>query len=787
MDNYLSKLNPQQRDAVTYCDGPQLVIAGAGSGKTRVLTYKIIHLLNNGYKPHQILALTFTNKAAKEMRERISLLVGDEVAAKLWMGTFHSIFARILRFNASHIGFKSDFTIYDTYDSTSLIKHIIKEKELDEKQYKASAVLNRISMMKNALYTPADYARTREFIKEDEALQRPKMAEIYLQYWERCRIAGAMDFDDLLFYTNILFRDHPDVLKQYQEFFKTVLIDEYQDTNFAQDNIVYQLAKNHQSIFAVGDDAQSIYSFRGANINNILSLTKRYPKLKIFRLEQNYRSTQNITLAANSLIEKNTSQIKKSLFSENPEGSKIKIKQFQSDYDEAFYIANTILGLKQRMSYSWNDFAVLYRTNAQSRILERAFSSGGAKDTHGNTRMPIPYRIYGGTAFYQRKEVKDAVAYFRLVLNPNDDEALRRVINYPKRSIGQTTINKLQAAANEFNLSIWGVLTKAGLCGVKLNKGTLSKLGEFKSLISTLIERNSETANAHEMVKEIIGQSGLIEVLANDNTPENVSRVQNLEELVASAEMFVKNQLEMEGGNTSLCDFMTDVSLATDQDKDTDHANAVTLMTVHAAKGLEFSNVVIFGAENDFFPSTKSKDSLAGIEEERRLMYVAITRAKENCIITHASQHTINGKLTPANLSPFIEEIDSKYVEKIGRPSFMEQDRPSSRPSGHFVNTFASSSPNETKAKVSVMPTKLTPINQAVAKQAHTPSAASSQGGYTTHTVAELHVGQPILHQRFGYGTIKQIDTSSDHKIIVDFENSGVKNLLLGYAKFKIQ
>lgn len=795
MDSYLSNLNPQQREAVEYSDGPQLVIAGAGSGKTRVLTYKIVHLLHNGYLPHQILALTFTNKAADEMRARVSQLVGQTIAAKLWMGTFHSIFSKILRYNASYVGFKSNFTIYDTPDSTALIKHIIKEMKLDDKAYKASVVLSRISMMKNALYSPSDYAHDANFIKEDDRCLRPRMAEVYLKYWERCRIAGAMDFDDLLFYTNILFRDNPQVLKYYQDFFKTILIDEYQDTNFAQDHIVYQLARRHHSIFAVGDDAQSIYSFRGASINNILTLKDRYPGLKIFRLEQNYRSTQNITLAANSLIEKNTEQIKKSLFSENSVGAKVKIKQFQSDYDEAYYIANTIISMKQRMGCNWSDFAVLYRTNAQSRILERAFSSGGNKDTHGNTRMPIPYRIYGGTAFYQRKEVKDAVAYFRLALNPNDDEALRRVVNFPKRGIGTTTIDKLQAAANSHNMSIWSVLANPTIYGAALNKGTLAKIQGFRTLIDQLIVINNSAETAYEAVRDIIKLTGLIDVLANDDTPENVSRLQNLEELVGSAELFVKNQQELEGGSISLCDFMTDVSLSTDQDQDAEQsnpANTVTFMTVHAAKGLEFANVIIFGAENDFFPSSKSQNSLKEIEEERRLFYVAITRAKLNCIITYASQHTIAGKLSPANPSPFLDEIDPKFVERINRqtPPSLYCEGSNTSSSGYFINKYPKNSACQTTAKVSVTRAKLTPLSNVRTQHSASLRQTSSNNGdegFTTHGIDEVSKGLPIVHQRFGSGTIVDLDASSNKSITVDFENVGTKKLLLSFAKFKIQ
>ena len=781
MDNYLSHLNTQQRQAVEYDGGPQLVIAGAGSGKTRVLTYKIVHLLQNGYEPHQILALTFTNKAAREMRERISALVGEEVASKLWMGTFHSIFAKILRINVEKLGFKSNFTIYDTYDSTSLIKHIIKELNLDDSVYKPAVVLNRISMMKNALYTPDVYAREKQFIREDEQLNRPKMAQIYLQYFNRCKVANAMDFDDLLLYTNILFRDFPEVLKKYENLFKMILIDEYQDTNFAQDNIVYQLARHHKSIFAVGDDAQSIYSFRGANIRNILSLEKRYPGLKIFRLEQNYRSTQNITLAANSLIAKNSGQIPKTLFSENEIGSKVQIKEFQSDYDESYYIANTIVRMKQMGNYDWSDFAVLYRANSQSRVLEKAFNSGGLKDSHGHVRMAIPYHVYGGLAFYQRKEVKDAVAYFRITLNVDDEEALLRIINYPKRGIGQTTVNKLLSAAHQADVSVWKVVSNPALYGVTLQKSTIIKLQNFKTLIEDLANFNANCTNAGLMVNHIIEKTKLISVLYGDNTPENISRIENLNELSRSAAEFVQSQLESFGGNTSLADFMATVSLATDQDNNSNAQNAVTFTTVHSAKGLEFPNVFIYGVENDFFPSEKSKNSLPEIEEERRLLYVAITRAKQNCIITHARQHSIAGQVKAANPSPFLKNIDPKYVSQSG-----------SFPQKWTKIDDISISPEEVpeiqdrpKIEASVSrPTPMPKPQRPTYRPQSTPTVTDSQ--FSIHSVDEISLHCQIIHKIFGKGEVIQISDNDSQMVVVNFENMGKKTLILKYAQIII-
>ena len=530
-ENYLEKLNEQQRAAVEYCDGPQLVIAGAGSGKTRVLTYKIVHLLQQGYEPWRIMALTFTNKAAREMRERIEPLAGPDVAAQLWMGTFHSIFSRLLRRNAERIGFKPDFTIYDQSDSRSLIKLIVKEMGLDDKLYKPATIQTQISNAKNALIGPDDYARNQALIDADRDVQRPETAAIYRAYWSRCHIAGAMDFDDLLLYTNILLRDHQDVLEQYQEFFRYILVDEYQDTNFSQHLIVYQLSKKYNRLCVVGDDAQSIYSFRGANIDNILRLQRFYPDIKTFKLERNYRSTQTITEAANSLIEKNKGQIAKHLFSKNAVGDRIPVIQCYSDYEEAYVVANQIAALKARQGDSYEDYAVLYRTNAQSRVLEEALSNGGRRDKHGNMRNAIPYRIYGGLSFYQRKEVKDAICYFRLVINPDDDEALRRVINYPARGIGDTTVGKITHCATQSGVSLWQVINNAEQYGLNVNRGTLAKLDGFTDLIKGLVELNQQGDDALTVARETIKRSHIKSVLMGDNTPENISRIENLDEL----------------------------------------------------------------------------------------------------------------------------------------------------------------------------------------------------------------------------------------------------------------
>ncbi len=786
-EDYLEKLNEQQRAAVEYCDGPQLVIAGAGSGKTRVLTYKIVHLLHQGYEPWRIMALTFTNKAAREMRERIEPLAGPEVAAQLWMGTFHSIFSRLLRRNAELIGFKSDFTIYDQSDSRSLIKLIVKDMGLDDKVYKPASLQTQISNAKNALISPEDYARNQALIDADRDAQRPETVAIYKAYWNRCRIAGAMDFDDLLFYTNLLLRDHPDVLERYQEFFRYILVDEYQDTNFSQHLIVHQLSKKYNRLCVVGDDAQSIYSFRGANIDNILRLQRLYPDIKTFKLERNYRSTQTITDAANSLIEKNKGQIRKHLFSKNQVGDKIPVIRCFSDYEEAYVVANQIAALKARQGDSYEDYAVLYRTNAQSRVLEEALSNGGRRDKHGNMRNAIPYRIYGGLSFYQRKEVKDAICYLRLVINPDDDEALRRVINYPTRGIGDTTVGKITHCATQNGVSLWQVMNHAEQYGLNVNRGTLTKLEGFIALMNSLIELNQGGSNALTVAAETIRRTKLKSVLMGDNTPENISRIENLDELMNAVNDFQQIKEETGDEHCQIGDFLAETSLLTDQDMNDPDGEKVTLMTVHAAKGLEFRNVIIVGVEEDLFPSAMSMDSLAQIEEERRLLYVAITRAEVNCIITYATSRYHNGQTKSCVMSRFLRDLDSDYLLMGSTNSAPVPSRTRTR-----YSTEAEPRPTRTmptaKPKPKPAPTPLSPRPTArpVSTPSPTPPPAAGNGNFTIHTIEELSVGCEILHQRFGRGTVTNIDTSGDPKIDVAFHDGQTRKLLLKFAKFEI-
>ena len=788
-ENYLEKLNEQQRAAVEYCDGPQLVIAGAGSGKTRVLTYKIVHLLTLGYEPWRIMALTFTNKAAREMRERIEPLAGPEVAAQLWMGTFHSIFSRLLRRNAERIGFRPDFTIYDQSDSRSLIKLIVKDMGLDDKVYKPATIQTQISNAKNALITPDDYARNQALIDADRDAQRPETAAIYRAYWSRCHIAGAMDFDDLLLYTNILLRDHEDVLKQYQEFFRYILVDEYQDTNFSQHLIVHQLSKQYNRLCVVGDDAQSIYSFRGANIDNILKLKHFYPDIKTFKLERNYRSTQNITEAANSLIEKNNRQIAKHLFSKNQVGDRIPVIQCYSDYEEAYVVANQIAALKARQGDSYEDYAVLYRTNAQSRVLEEALSNGGRRDKHGNMRSAIPYRIYGGLSFYQRKEVKDAICYLRLIINPDDDEALRRVINYPSRGIGDTTVGKITHCANEHSVSSWQVINHAEQYGLNVNKGTLKKLEAFTTLIDGLIELNQQGSDALTVAQEMVRRSQIKSVLMGDNTPENISRIENLDELVNAVNDF--QQLKEESGDEhcQIGDFLAETSLLTDQDMNDPDGEKVTLMTVHAAKGLEFRNVIIVGVEEDLFPSAMSAGSLYQIEEERRLLYVAITRAEVNCVITYATSRYHNGQTKTCVMSRFLRDIAPEYLlmgstnstPMPSRKPSRWDDEPEVSPRRSSLSRSSSQSKPSRISNQSSQPRSATPPRSAT-----TPPQAPASGNFTIHTADELKEGSEILHQRFGRGTVTAIDTSGDAKIDVMFTDGQTRKLLLKFAKFEI-
>ena len=648
MPDYIEELNESQRAAVLYGDGPSLVIAGAGSGKTRVLTYKIAYLLENGYNPWNILALTFTNKAAREMKERIARQVGEQRARYLWMGTFHSVFSRILRAEASHIGFTSQFTIYDSADSKSLLRSIIKEMGLDEKVYKPGTVQARISNAKNHLVSPSGYAANKEAYEADAAAKMPAIRDIYSRYWERCRQAGAMDFDDLLVYTYILFRDFPEVLARYREQFRYVLVDEYQDTNYAQHSIVLQLTKENQRVCVVGDDAQSIYSFRGADIDNILYFTKIYPDTKVFKLEQNYRSTQTIVRAANSLIEKNARQIPKEVFSEKERGEAIGVFQAYSDVEEGDIVTNKIAQLRREHDYGYSDFAILYRTNAQSRVFEEALR-----------KRSMPYKIYGGLSFYQRKEIKDIIAYFRLVVNPNDEEAFKRIINYPARGIGDTTVGKIIKAATDNNVSLWTVLCEPITYGLTINKNTHTKLQGFRELIEQFMTEVAEK-NAYEIGTAIIRQSGIINDVCQDNSPENLSRKENIEELVNGMNDFCAMRQEEGNTNVSLIDFLSEVSLLTDQEGD---GEKVTLMTVHSAKGLEFRNVFVVGLEENLFPSGMAGDSPRAMEEERRLFYVAITRAEEHCFLSFAKTRFRYGKMEFGSPSRFLRDIDTRFLQ----------------------------------------------------------------------------------------------------------------------------
>ena len=750
--NYLDELNEQQRRAVEYCSGPQLVIAGAGSGKTRVLTYKIVHLLAGGYEPSRILALTFTNKAAREMRERIEALVGADTARRLWMGTFHSIFSRILRRNAQLIGYTPDYTIYDQTDSRNLIKLIIRDMDLDEKVYKPSTVQNAISMAKNMLYSPADYSADRELMESDRRARRPLIASIYRAYVGRCRVADAMDFDDLLFNTSVLLRDHPEVLGHYREYFRYVLVDEFQDTNFAQNMIVAQLTGGVGHLCVVGDDAQSIYSFRGANIRNILDMRRTWPDLQTFKLEQNYRSTQNIINAANSLIDKNEQQIRKTVFSRSDVGERIEVQQGHSDYDEAGLVASRIVTRRAQSGDPYKEFAVLYRTNAQSRVLEESLRRRG-----------IPYRIYGGLAFYQRKEVKDALAYFRLAVNPRDDEALRRVINTPARGIGDTTVGKVSAAAIQAGVSMWEVLNDRDRYGLNVNSGTARKLDGFAVRIRSFVDDARLGKDACSLARSIIERTGLLAMYISDTTPESISKKENIEELLKSVQEYVNDRLEEEGEESvPLASYLAEVSLATDQDANDPSAptDCVTLMTIHAAKGLEFANVFVVGVEEELLPSSMSATSPEEIEEERRLFYVAITRAKRFCMLSYAQSRFRNGQPTAPRPSRFLRDIDPRYL------NFTYGARP----------PFGSPAVIHTPSRPS-----------APARPFSTRTAAPAQQSGSLHSAAELSSGTRISHKTFGMGTVLAVDVSEIGQVArINFDNVGEKKLMLKFARFDI-
>lgn len=756
----LQQLNGPQKAAVEFCDGPSLVIAGAGSGKTRVLTYKIAYLLEQGLPPFYLLALTFTNKAAREMKSRIAVLVGEKSARRLWMGTFHAIFSRILRNEAETIGFQNNFTIFDSTDSKNLIKLIVKELNLDDKQYRPGAVHNQISRAKNSLITPGMYAANAEILQYDQMAKRPLIYEIYQRYQGRLRSGNSMDFDDLLMQTNILFRDHPDVLEKYRNQFQYILVDEYQDTNFAQHLIVKQLAEKHHRVCVVGDDAQSIYSFRGANIDNILKFKSNFPETQVFKLEQNYRSTQNIVNAANSLIKKNTEQIFKNVFSENEEGEKIEIRSAFSDFEEGLIVSNKIARMRLEEHVSFSDFAILYRTNAQSRIFEESLRKNN-----------IPYRIYGGLSFYQRKEIKDVISYFRLIVNPNDEEAFRRTINNPARGIGNVTVGKISSAAQLHHISLWQALSSPMVYNMEVNAGTAKKLTGFHALISDLIEKN-ETMNAFLLAQEVIKNSGIAKEAYDDMTPEGMSRTQNIQELLNAMNEFVATRQEQGEENNQLVDFLSEVSLLTDQDTDKNADNEkVTLMTVHSAKGLEFSHVFVVGMEEDLFPSGMAKSEMRGLEEERRLFYVALTRAKKSCTITYAKSRFKNGQTNAAAESRFLKDIDSSFVSMDKKT---KSDVSRSTQVDDFWGSMRQQRLKNTE-KHSPPSGKFTVVHQNTSA---IPLSKEAEA---------LEVGHIIEHERFGRGVVTAIEMSgNDRRAFVEFESAGKKQLLLKFAKFTI-
>ena len=823
----LNDLNEAQRAAVEYIDGPSLVIAGAGSGKTRVLTYKIAYLLNQGMKPWSIMALTFTNKAAREMKERIGRLVGDDLAQHLYMGTFHSIFSRILRAEAEHIGFNNNFTIYDEADSRSLIKAIVKEMGLDDKSYKPAAVHAKISMAKNNLVSAESYASDAAIYEQNKRAQMPEVGKIFLAYVQRCKQANAMDFDDLLVLTHQLFREHEEIRQKYAARFDYILVDEYQDTNHVQMSIVMQLCKEKLRVCAVGDDSQSIYSFRGANIDNILNYQKQLKGTRLFKLEQNYRSTQTIVKAANSLIKNNRNQIKKDVYSENAVGEKLQYKPAYSDKEEAVIVAKDIKRIKRQDNCEYHDFAILYRTNAQSRSFEEEFR-----------RQGIPYRIYGGLSFYQRKEIKDIIAYFRLVANPDDEEATKRIINYPARGIGATTVMKIADCAHQNQVSFWEVIGEPAHYGLNVNKGTLTKLDNFRLLISSFIER-SHTTDVYELGDAIIKESGISQDIMSGRDADDLARQENLEEFLSGMSAFVEERREEGRMNEAfLTDYLQDVALLTDADSEgAKDEPRVSLMTVHAAKGLEFATVFIVGLEENIFPSPLAAMSVRELEEERRLLYVAITRAEKHCILTNAKNRFRYGKMEFDNPSRFIDEIDDSLIEaqdEMGgsyfgggssydrsasygerssygggygkrmpwdqkrRRSDRDEDvpewkrvtsqfRPDPKPASDTSSSSSSSreslSSGNFKSARALDAARRILGNNRSSSVSSTSSVSSSAGS----SFGALKEGCKIEHQRFGVGIVRKIEGQGENaKATVEFQNSGVKQLLLKYAKYTI-
>ena len=801
----LNDLNDAQRAAVEYIDGPSLVIAGAGSGKTRVLTYKIAYLLSQGMKPWSIMALTFTNKAAREMKERIGKLVGDDLAQHLYMGTFHSIFSRILRAEAEHIGFNNNFTIYDESDSRSLLKAIIKEMGLDDKTYKPAAVHARISMAKNNLVTAEAYDSDPAILEQNKRAKMPAIGKIYVAYVQRCRQANAMDFDDLLMLTFQLFRDHEEIRQKYAGRFDYILVDEYQDTNHVQMSIVMQLCKEKLRVCAVGDDSQSIYSFRGANIDNILNYQKQLPGTQLFKLEQNYRSTQTIVEAANSLIHHNRNQIQKEVFSKNDKGEKILYKPAYSDKEEALIVAKNILRIKRQDDCGYDQFAILYRTNAQSRSFEEEFRKQG-----------IPYRIYGGLSFYQRKEIKDIIAYFRLVANPDDEEAFKRIINYPARGIGATTVMKIADCAHQNRVSFWEVIGNVEHYGLNVNKGTQTKLENFRLLISSFIDR-SHTLDVYELGDAIIRESRISEDIMSGKNADDLARQENLEEFLSGMQTFVAGRQE-EGrmDEAYLTDYLQDVALLTDADSEGEKDEPrVSLMTIHAAKGLEFATVFVVGLEENIFPSPLAAISVRELEEERRLLYVAITRAEKHCILTNAKNRFRYGKMEFDNPSRFIDEIDASLIEggeeapesSFGgeRSSFggygsssrygsdggyggrMPWDRDRSGYRRDYQNSKPVASQFMADPKLGFKSVRaVNAVHRIMGDTASSSSVASSVSNASS-AAGSLTEGCRIEHQRFGIGTVLKIEgTGENTKATVEFQNAGTKQLLLKFAKFTI-
>jgi len=770
LQNYLEQLNDAQRAPVLQKDGAMIVIAGAGSGKTRVLTFRIAYLMSQGVDPFSILALTFTNKAAREMKKRIAHIVGNSEAKNLWMGTFHSVFAKILRFEADKLGYPSNFTIYDTQDSQSVIRAVIKDMQLDKDIYKYKQVYSRISSYKNSLITVKAYFNNPDLMEADAMAKIPRLGDVYKAYVERCFKAGAMDFDDLLLKTNELLTRFPEVLAKYQNRFRYILVDEYQDTNHSQYLIVKALSDRFQNICVVGDDAQSIYAFRGANINNILNFQKDYDDVKVFRLEQNYRSTKNIVNAANSIIEKNKTRLEKVVWTANDEGTKIKVNRTMTDGDEGRFVASSIFETKMNNQVKNGDFAILYRTNAQSRAMEDALR-----------KKDIPYRIYGGLSFYQRKEIKDVLSYLRLILNPKDEEALKRVINYPARGIGETTIDKLIVAANHYNISIFEVLQNIDKIDLKINSGAKIKLQDFVTMLQSF-QITNQNSDAFQITEYVTKKTGLIQELKKDGTPEGIARIENIEELLNGMRDFVEEQKEIADTTGSLAEFMEDVALATDLDNENGDEDRVALMTIHLAKGLEFPYVYVVGMEEDLFPSGMSMNTRSELEEERRLFYVAITRAEKQAFLTYTQSRYRWGKLIDAEPSRFIEEIDPIYLEYLtpiterrykpllDSDIFDEIDKSKLR----MHKPLAGSAPRG-------------PSEDQLRKLRRLKPVTSDTDKNFNAAEANLNVGTLVEHMRFGKGKIIKIEGSgADTKAEIDFENGGLKKLLLRFAKLNV-